>query len=121
MNRNPAVDKFIAKLNNPLKEEIEAVRETILAANKKITEEIKWSAPTFIYKGNICSFNPRSKKNVSLLFHKGALIKDKTGLLEGEGKEARVARFHDMAEVKSKTKKLTAVINKWIEIMDKEN
>jgi uncharacterized protein YdeI (YjbR/CyaY-like superfamily) len=119
MKKNPVVDEFMAKLKNPLKDEMEAVREIILKASQKISEDIKWAAPTFIYKGNICSFNPRAKNNVSLVFHKGALIHDKTGLLEGEGKEARVVRLHDMAEIKENREKLAGVIIKWIELMDK--
>jgi hypothetical protein len=45
-----------------------------------------------MYKGNIASFFMNAKKFVSLMFHKGAAIKDNSGLLEGEGKEGRVIR-----------------------------
>ena len=46
-----------------------------------------------MYKGNIASFFMNAKKFVSLMFHKGATINIENGLLEGDGKEARVARF----------------------------
>ncbi len=71
-----------------------------------------------MYKGNIASFFMNAKKFVSLMFHKGALIPDEYKLLEGDGKEARVARFHDMDEVKEKKKALESVIAAWIQMKD---
>ena len=55
-------------------------------------EDIKWGAPTFMYKGNLATFNPRAKKFVNLTFHTGAEIEDPEGVLEGDAKEARVLR-----------------------------
>ncbi len=99
MNRNPEVDEYLAKKAHPMHDEIERVREIILATHPEITETIKWSSPTFLYKGNMASYFMNAKKHVSLMFHKGALIKDDSGLLQGDGKEARVAKFADMQEI----------------------
>jgi uncharacterized protein YdeI (YjbR/CyaY-like superfamily) len=118
MKKNPEVDAFIDALDNPLKEEIEAIRKIILNASNKIEESIKWKAPSFFYKDNMATFNPRAKKYVTLIFHKGALIKDKTGLLEGDTEFARTARFYDMNDVKSKRKQLENVVKQWINVMD---
>jgi hypothetical protein len=118
MNKTAQVSQFIEKLDNPLKKEMNAVREIILNVSPKISEDIKWSAPNFVYKGNIATFNPRAKKFVNLTFHKGALIQDKTGLLEGDKPEARVARFNDMDDVLKKKGALETVIKQWIELMD---
>ncbi|HLG41355.1 MAG TPA: DUF1801 domain-containing protein [Chitinophagaceae bacterium] len=117
--KNPEVNAFMLKLDNPLKAEMEAVRNIILNASKKISEDIKWSAPNFFYKENLATFNPKAKKYVTLLFHKGALIKDKSGLLEGEGRLTRTARFYDMDDVKSKKKNLGLIVKEWIKMMDK--
>lgn len=57
--RNSAVDEWFAKKQHPLEEAIQAVREIALAADPRIDESIKWSTPTYSYKGNIFSFNPR--------------------------------------------------------------
>ncbi len=119
MSKTKVVDEFFDKLDNPLKEEMKKVREIILGANDKITESIKWSAPSFAYKDNMCTFNPRAKKFVNLTFHKGALINDDSGLLEGDKPEARVARFYDLDDVMAKKEKLEAVVNKWVETMDR--
>ena len=118
MKKTEKVNAFMEKLDNPLKAEMEMVREIILNANEKITEDIKWGAPSFAYRDNMCTFNPRAKKFVNLTFHKGALINDDTGLLEGEQKEARVARFYNSEDVEEKKTKLTKVVNAWVDLMD---
>lgn len=51
MNRNPEVDAWFATYDNPLKAEVQRVREIVLSADPRDTECIKWKAPTFVYKG----------------------------------------------------------------------
>lgn len=41
------VDAWMAKYDNPQKPLVEAVRQVILRADKRIGETIKWQAPTF--------------------------------------------------------------------------
>jgi uncharacterized protein YdeI (YjbR/CyaY-like superfamily) len=115
---NPEVDQFLAKKNHPMTDEINAVRKIILETDDRLEEAIKWSSPTFMYKGNIASFFMNAKKFVSLMFHKGSLIKDPSGLLEGEGKEGRVARFEDMADIGQKKTALQKVFREWIRMQE---
>lgn len=116
MNKNPAVDEYMEKKQHPLNKEINRVREIILATDDRVEETIKWSSPTFMYKGNIASFFMNAKKHVSLMFHKGALINDPNGLLEGDAKEGRTAKFSDMPDIDRKKSALEAVIKEWIRI-----
>lgn len=118
MNRNPQVDEFLQKNANPLKAEIQRVREIILDVNPMITETIKWSVPTFMYKGNIASYYMNSKKHVSLMFHTGASIPDEYQLLEGEGPVSGVAKFNDMADIERKKIGLQSIIKAWIKLQD---
>jgi len=118
MKINPEVEKFLEKKKHPMEAEIRRVREIILSVDDKVEETIKWSSPTFTYKGNIASFFMNSKKLVSLMFHKGAMIKDPSGLLEGAGKETRTARFYDMKDIEKKKSALTKVIKAWIKMQD---
>lgn len=118
-NRNPKVDDWFKSYGNPQKDLVQKVRNAILDTDKRITEDIKWQAPTFIYKGNIASFFPKSKKAVSLMFHKGASIPDPSGLLEGDGDVSRVARFTDDGDLDSKKAALQDVIRAWIALQDK--
>jgi hypothetical protein len=116
--RNKKVDTFINDLDNPLKKLWEEIRTIILNTDSKIDEEIKWGAPTFIYKGNIATFNPRAKKFVNLTFHTGALIDDPYLILKGEAKEARVFKVESQEELISKKAGLQKVINNWIKLKD---
>ena len=118
MNKNPKVDEFLQKKNHPMTAEIQLIREIILAADSRIEETIKWSSPTFMYKGNIASFFMNAKNFVSLMFHKGAFIDDPNNLLEGDGKEARVARFNNAEDIQQKKAMLEAVLKEWIRMQD---
>jgi TfoX/Sxy family transcriptional regulator of competence genes len=117
---NEKVDEFLKKKGNPLTAEIRRVREIILAVSDKIEEDIKWSAPTFMYKGNIASFYMNSKNHVSLMFHYGASLPDKKGLLEGDGAVSRVAKFTDMKDIEKKKTALQSLIKEWIKLKDAE-
>jgi uncharacterized protein YdeI (YjbR/CyaY-like superfamily) len=119
MAKNPKIDAFLAKKKHPLSNNIQMVREIILSVNDNIQEDIKWQAPIFMYKGNMASIQMNAKKFVSLMFHKGALIGDNTGFLEGDGKEVRVARFMDAEDIKKKTKALESVVKEWVRLQDK--
>lgn len=118
MNINPEVDTYLESKNHPMTAEIRAVRRIILETDDRMLEVIKWSSPTFMYKGNMASFFMNAKKFVSLMFHKGALMNDNTGLLEGDGKEGRVARFENLEDIEKKKKSLQTVVREWIRMQD---
>ena len=115
-NRDPAVEKWFETYDNPQKAFVQGVRQVILNVDPRISETIKWKAPTFMFRGNIASFYPRSTKHVSLIFHTGAVLPDPTGLLEGDGEISRVARFRDEIDLAAKTEALRGVIAAWIEL-----
>ena len=60
-NRNPVVDAWFEKYDNPQKDLVQAVRALILDTDPRITEVIKWQAPTFVYKAT----SPRSIRSPS--------------------------------------------------------
>lgn len=120
MHINPEVDDYLLKKAHPMNDEIDRVRKIILATDDRIEECIKWSSPTFTYKGNMASFFMNAKKHVSLMFHKGAFINDPSGLLTGDGKEGRLAKFADMDEIKNRKEDLESVVREWIRMMDEE-
>ncbi|MEX0629375.1 MAG: DUF1801 domain-containing protein [Chloroflexota bacterium] len=69
MKRNPDVDAWFEAYANPHKAVVERVREVILDADPRIIESVKWSTPTFSYRGNLVSVQPRAAKFVSLFEH----------------------------------------------------
>ena len=120
MNKNSKVDEWMADTDNPFKDLWEEIRETILNTDSKIEEDIKWGAPTFIYKGNLATFNPRAKKFVNLTFHTGATIDDPEGVLGGDAAEARVLRVENKEEFTIKKSGLERVVLNWIAMKDSE-
>ena len=119
MNENPEVSAWLAELEHPLKDVIVAVRMVFLEADDRITETIKWKSPTFMYEGNLASIDPKAKKHVAVLFHRGAEITAEHPLLEGEGRLARYARFPDMATVEDRRAELVAVVRAWCDDREK--
>ncbi|HZY35779.1 MAG TPA: DUF1801 domain-containing protein [Mucilaginibacter sp.] len=118
MNKNPQVDQYLKKKEHPMNAEIQRVREIILNVHPGLEETIKWNSPTFLYKGNMASYFMNAKKHVSLMFHKGAFIKNQNGLLVGDGKESRVAKFANMQEIEKRRKDLETVVREWIKLQD---
>lgn len=114
------VDAWMAKYDNPQKPLLEAVRQTILRADKRMAECIKWQAPTFAYKGNLASFYPKATAHVSLMFHTGAKIDGDFPSLEGSGDTSRVMKFADASDLKRKTAELKKLVRAWCDQRDAE-
>ncbi|HEY9377076.1 MAG TPA: DUF1801 domain-containing protein [Jiangellaceae bacterium] len=112
MPHNPDVDAWFAEYDNPLKDAMLRVREIILE-EPRMDESIKWKTPTFSYRGNLASFNPRSKAHVSLLFHNGASIPGDHPRLEGGGDVARYMRLADLADVQDAAEDLRRIVGAW--------
>lgn len=109
------VDAWFEDYDLPQKGLMQAVRQVMLAADKRLVETIKWKTPTFTCNGNLASFNPRSKKHVSLLVHNGARIPGEFPSLEGTGEEARTMKFVDAADLASKKAELERMVVAWCE------
>jgi hypothetical protein len=118
MNKNSNVDYYMQKLENPLKDIWEQIRDIVLSVDPRMEEDIKWGAPTFVYRGNMATFNPRAKKLVNLTFHTGAQISDPEGVLDGDAKEARVFRVESDEDLSRKQAGLEAVVRNWIQLKD---
>lgn len=115
-NTNPEVDVWFDRLDHPLKEAMRLTRKIILAADSRMSESIKWSAPTFTFGGNLASFQPRAKQFVSLMFHRGSEIPCRHPRLEGEAPLVRIMRFKDLAEGKAGRVELEAVVRAWCKL-----
>lgn len=116
--KNPDVDKWFETYENPQKEVLLKIRELVMASDDRIEECIKWQSPTFTYKGNIASFNPRSKKHASLMFHTGASIPGNYPHFEGSGEVARYLKFTDMDQVAELQEELLSIFKAWCDAKD---
>jgi hypothetical protein len=126
------VDTYMSKLDHPLKDVVQALRELILSTDDEIGEEIKWNAPTFFYSGKMRSFNPKEYKRdlivfnlfkkdcVRLVFPSGAKVNDTSGLLEGTYADGRrLAHFYSLEDVNSKKEAMQRVIKEWLRLLGK--
>ncbi|RPH35835.1 MAG: DUF1801 domain-containing protein [Chloroflexi bacterium] len=117
-NSDPAVESWMAVYENPMKEVVARVREIVLDADPRITETIKWSTPTFMYLGNLMSFQPRATRFASLLFHEGASIPGDHPHLDGGGDHARYMRIADLAEAEATADELRSIVRAWCDARD---
>jgi uncharacterized protein YdhG (YjbR/CyaY superfamily) len=110
------VDLWFDSYENPMKPVVQEVRKVILAADPRIEETIKWKAPTFMYRGNLASFFPKSKQHASLMFHTGAEIPGEFPSLEGGGGTSKMMKFSDVKDVKKKQAELKRIVKAWIKM-----
>jgi uncharacterized protein YdhG (YjbR/CyaY superfamily) len=120
MPKKPSVAEYMEKLEHPLKAEVEALREIIKAVDTRISEEIKWNAPSYSYKDYIATFNLRTPKHVHLIFHNPHIARIKHEILEGDYPDRRMVYFLNMAEVEAKKSALEFVVQELIKLMDAE-
>ncbi len=114
MNDSEKVAEYMEKLKHPLKAEIELVRKIIKSSDKKLSERIKWNAPSYYYKEDLVTFNPRKQDAVHLVFHHPSIVKISSQLLEGEYKDRRMTYFKDSKQIKAGKKELQRVMKKLI-------
>ncbi len=114
------VDSYLSEVDHPYKAEMQAVRQIILAASPKISERIKWNAPSFYYKEDLGAFNPRATEyaHLILLFPGGAGIPNEGGWLEGSHKDRREAKFHSLDDVARKKPALEKLVKRWVALRD---
>ncbi len=120
MKPSKDVDAWFARYDNPMKEVVLRVRSLILDADPRITECIKWQAPTFVYRGNLASFFPRAKAHASLMFHHGALIPGNHPRLEGAGAAGRAMKFESVREANAARADLRRIVKAWCDWRDTE-
>jgi hypothetical protein len=114
------VDAYMRDVDHPFKAEMQAVREIILGASPKISERIKWNAPSFYYGEDLGAFNPRATEyaHLILLFPGGQGMDDSSGLLEGNHKDRREVKFHSLDDVKAKKRALEKLVKGWVALRD---
>jgi hypothetical protein len=120
VNKPDDVDAYMARLDHPLKAEVQALREIIKGVDPRITEQVKWNAPSFSYKGYMATFNLHPREHVHLVWHNGVVLQDPGGLLEGSYPDRRMTYFTGMADVEAKRPAFEGLVRQWVELMDRE-
>jgi len=114
------VNAWLTKLEPVVKKEVEAVRKIIKDSSTKLSERIKWNAPSYYYKEDILTFGPYKTQKLLLVFHHPAVVKVKSKLLEGEYKDRRLVHFKDKTDSEKNKTELVRIINEIIKIIDKK-
>lgn len=116
-NRTEQVDEFMDRLDHPFKAEVHMLREIIKNVNADITEQIKWNAPSFSYKGeSLVTFNLWEKKRIHLVFHNPMISKVKSKVLEGDYDHRRMAYFADQSDIQAKRETLEKALKDLIKL-----
>lgn len=113
---NPKVDFFFTKAKK-WKEEFEKLRTIILDCG--LTEELKWGQPCYTFEKSNIVLMHGFKEYCALLFFKGALLKDKKGILIQQTENvqaARQIRFTNVREIVKMERVLKAYIYEAVEV-----
>jgi hypothetical protein len=88
---DPRVDDYIAALPDWQQAICREVRELVHAADRDVTETIKFSnRPYFVLQGNICALLA-AKDHVNVFLYDGGIVPDPEGIITG-GHENQTAR-----------------------------
>jgi uncharacterized protein YdeI (YjbR/CyaY-like superfamily) len=113
---NPRVDVFLRDAKE-WKEEFKELRRIILAS--PLTEELKWGKPCYSLQESNVVLIHGFKEYCALLFFKGALLKDRKGILVQQTENvqaARQIRFTNAGEIVRMEPILKAYIREAIEV-----
>lgn len=118
------VEQFLAELDHPDKPAVLALRALILGADPRVTEGIKWNAPTFSTTADFATFHLRGKSGIQLVLHFGAVsrpdssardrIADPTGMLAWRAPDRAIVTFRGAADVERRKGEFLAVLRQWI-------
>lgn len=117
MTFNPEVEDWFAWNKPPAEAVMRRVRETILDADPRVSEYLKYGSVLFGHNGDMAAFVQAKKKQVSVMFNRGARIPGSFPHLEGTGPTARFMRFADLAEAEARGAELSQVVRAWCELV----
>ncbi|HKO53995.1 MAG TPA: YdeI/OmpD-associated family protein [Polyangiaceae bacterium] len=98
--RNLKIDEFVSRAN-AWRGEIQKLRSILLDSG--LDEELKWGKPCFSFEQKNVAIIQPFKEHCSLMFFKGALLRDTHGLLRSQGENTQAAlrlEFTNEAQIK---------------------
>jgi hypothetical protein len=99
-DRPHEVEAWLRKWGPDQREQVDWLAGRVHAAEAGVEEAVKWGRLTFTVGGNwhhwLCAVAVAARR-VGLVFHKGSLLDDPAGLLEGEGRYLRQVPYERAA------------------------
>jgi hypothetical protein len=87
-----AVAAWLSGLAASVREDVEYLAEVVMNSDARLERAVKWGRLVFTVDGNwhhwVCGI-AATRKGAKLVLHKGALLDDPRGLLEGTGRYVR--------------------------------
>jgi uncharacterized protein YdeI (YjbR/CyaY-like superfamily) len=112
--QSPKVDAFVGRAKT-WQGEIQKIRSILLECG--LDEELKWGKPCFSFEGKNVAIIQPFKAHCSLMFFKGALLKDTHGLLRSQGENTQSAlRLEFTSEAQVKKAVLAGYVKQAIEV-----
>lgn len=97
MSRDPRIDAYIDKAAPFAQPILKTIRERVHAACPEAQETLKWSMPTFMYKGKILIGMAAFKGHAALNFWRGSELTGKTQEMdEAMGQFGRLSAVDDL-------------------------
>lgn len=124
LDTTAAVDEFMARLDDPHKAGVQALRQVILDVDPAIAEGVKWNAPSFRINEYFATVHLRTKAGVGVVLHRGAKAKklaerlsidDPDHLLTWLDADRAMVVFADAGDVGAKRRAFQRVLRDWIE------
>ncbi len=118
--------EFLTNFDDDRRPLVEAMLDAIKEECPKLTETIKWNAPTYCYDGNDrFTIMLHKKDRVGLILHTGAKPKedkkaphiyiDDTDLLEWNSNIRATISFYHLSDFLSKRNLFKKAVKRWIE------
>jgi hypothetical protein len=101
-NHQRIIAKHLPGLDERSRPTVARLIDVILDALPDVQHELKWGRLTFTRDDDwhhwICAISP-TKSAVKLVIHKGALLADPAGVMEGDGRYSRAIPFRSPDQV----------------------
>ena len=131
MNKYKTIEEFMGDLDADKRAQVEALRTIILETNARLTEHIKWNAPSYVLDGeDRITFNLMNKEGtVKLVLHMGPtrkenkkgepVMQDESGLLQWSSDIRGMITFKSLDGVASNRSVLKKIFKDWLSIPSK--
>lgn len=123
MARSPEVDAYMATLEHPMRADVEKLRSAILGADQRVSESIKWNAPSFYIDDHFATFNLHYPDRIQIVLHAGAKVNpdaqqfeiaDSAGLLNWAAVDRASVTFRSASEVDDQLASFLDILRQWI-------
>jgi hypothetical protein len=113
MTKTAEVERWFESTKPPAEKAIRRLRDLILAADRRMTEYVKYGTVMFAFNGDMAGLVKFGKPGVNLMFMRGSLLQGRYPHLEGTGRAVRFLRFAEKKDVDAASAEIRAIVREW--------